>query len=117
MYEVGAVIAALDGQMLNQGSNFGHDGRSVICHTEAEELLWTLGPPEGEVVFWLNDYEAGHPEYSYLSSPGGLVHGPLHARAFSPYQGDGALQPPDARAPVGRRAGGQPQAGNRLGAL
>ncbi|MCB2193707.1 MAG: methyl-viologen-reducing hydrogenase subunit delta, partial [Deltaproteobacteria bacterium] len=31
VYEVGALIAALDGQMLNQGSNFGHDGRNVIC--------------------------------------------------------------------------------------
>lgn len=68
VYEVGAIIAALDGQMLNQGSNFGHDGRNVICHTEAEEMLWTLGAPEGKVLFWLNDYEAGHPEYSYLSS-------------------------------------------------
>lgn len=67
VYEVGAVIAALDGQMLNQGSNFGHDGRTVICHTEAEEMLWTLGVPEGKILFWLNDYEAGHPEYSYLS--------------------------------------------------
>ncbi len=68
VYEVGAIIACLDGQMLNQGTNFGHDGRNVICHTEAEEMLWTLGVPQGKVVFWINDYEAGHPEYSYLAS-------------------------------------------------
>ncbi len=68
IYEASAIIAALDGQMLNQGSNFGHDGRSVICHTEAEEMLWTLGVPDGKVVFWINDYEAGHPEYAYLAS-------------------------------------------------
>ncbi|MCF8101905.1 MAG: methyl-viologen-reducing hydrogenase subunit delta, partial [Desulfarculaceae bacterium] len=68
VYEVGAIIAALDGQMLNQGTNFGHDGRTVICHTEAEELLWTKGVPEGQIVFWINDYEAGHPEYAYLAS-------------------------------------------------
>ncbi|RJX35012.1 MAG: hydrogenase iron-sulfur subunit [Desulfarculus sp.] len=68
VHEVSAVIACLDGQMLNQGSNFGHDGRNVICHTEAEEMMWTLGVPEGKVLFWINDYEAGHPEYAYLSS-------------------------------------------------
>ncbi len=68
IYQVGAVIACLDGQMLNQGSNFGHDGKNVICHTEAEELMWTKGVPEGRVVFWINDYEAGHPEFAYLSS-------------------------------------------------
>jgi coenzyme F420-reducing hydrogenase delta subunit/ferredoxin len=68
VYQVGAIIAALDGQMLNQGTDFGHDGRTVICHTEAEELLWTLGVPDGKVVFWINDYEAGHPEYAYLAA-------------------------------------------------
>lgn len=68
VYEVGAIIACLDGQMLNQGTNFGHDGRNVICHTEAEEMLWTTGVPKGKVVFWINDYEAGHPEYAYLAS-------------------------------------------------
>ncbi len=68
VYQAGAVIACLDGQMLNQGSDFGHDGVNVICHTEAEELIWTSGIPEGRVVFWINDYEAGHPQFAYLSS-------------------------------------------------
>lgn len=68
VYKAGAVIACLDGQMLNQGSNFGHDGKTVICHTEAEEMLWTTGVPNGQIVFWINDYEAGHPEFAYLSA-------------------------------------------------
>jgi heterodisulfide reductase subunit A2 len=67
-YDVGAIIACLDGQMLNQGSNFGHDGKTVICHTETEELLWVKGVPSGKIVFWINDYESGTPEYAYLSS-------------------------------------------------
>lgn len=68
VYHAGAVIACLDGQMLNQGTNFGHDGKTVICHTEAEEMIWTTGVPNGKVVFWINDYEAGHPEFAYLAA-------------------------------------------------
>lgn len=68
VYEVGAIIACLDGQMLNQGSNFGHDGKTVICHTETEELIWIKGIPSGKILFWINDYESGSPEYAYLSS-------------------------------------------------
>ena len=61
VYQAGAIIAALDGQMLNQGSDFGHDGVRVICQTELEEYLWLHGPPEGSLVFWINDIEAGRP--------------------------------------------------------
>ncbi len=68
IYHAGAVIACLDGQMLNQGNNFGHDGKTVICHTEAEEMIWTTGVPSGRIVFWINDYEAGHPEFAYLAA-------------------------------------------------
>jgi heterodisulfide reductase subunit A-like polyferredoxin/coenzyme F420-reducing hydrogenase delta subunit len=68
IYHAGSVIACLDGQMLNQGNNFGHDGKNVICHTEAEEMIWTTGVPGGQIVFWINDYEAGHPEFAYLAA-------------------------------------------------
>ena len=68
VHEVGAIIACLDGQMLNQGSNFGHDGKTVICQTETEELIWTHGVPGGKIVFWINDYESQTPQYAYLSS-------------------------------------------------
>jgi heterodisulfide reductase subunit A-like polyferredoxin len=68
IYHAGAIIACLDGQMLNQGTNFGHDGKTVICHTEAEEMIWTTGVPGGKIVFWINDYEAGHPEFAYLAA-------------------------------------------------
>ncbi len=67
-YDVGAIIACLDGQMLNQGSNFGHDGKTVICHTETEEMIWVHGVPSGKMVFWINDYESGTPEFAYLSA-------------------------------------------------
>ncbi len=33
-FKVGAIIAALDGEMLHQGPDFGHDGVRVLCHTE-----------------------------------------------------------------------------------
>jgi heterodisulfide reductase subunit A-like polyferredoxin/coenzyme F420-reducing hydrogenase delta subunit len=57
VFECGAIIAALDGQMLNQGADFGHDGKKVLCHTEMEEYLWMHGAPHGQLVFWVNDPE------------------------------------------------------------
>jgi heterodisulfide reductase subunit A len=68
VFEAGAIIACLDGQMLNQGSDFGHDGKTVICHTEIEEMIWTHGVPTGKIVFWINDYESKTPEFAYLSA-------------------------------------------------
>jgi heterodisulfide reductase subunit A-like polyferredoxin/coenzyme F420-reducing hydrogenase delta subunit len=67
MFQVGAIIAALDGEMLNQGSDFGHDGSRVVCHTEMEEYLWLHGIPSHGVVFWINDMETDRP-YAHLSS-------------------------------------------------
>ncbi len=68
VYQAGMVIACLDGQLLNQGSNFGYDGKNVICHVEAEEMISTTGVPSGHVVFWINDYEAGQVEFINLSA-------------------------------------------------
>ncbi|MBU2548502.1 MAG: hydrogenase iron-sulfur subunit [Proteobacteria bacterium] len=67
VYQVGTIIAALDGQMLNQGSDFGHDGVRVLCHTEMEEYIWLHGAPTGRIVFWINDMENSRP-WSYLSA-------------------------------------------------
>jgi len=67
VYKAGAIIAALDGEMLNQGSEFGHDGKRVLCHTEMEEYLWLHGVPSHRMVFWINDLETDRP-YAYLSS-------------------------------------------------
>jgi len=66
-YQVGAIIAALDGQMLNQGTDFGHDGVKVLCHTELEEHIWIHGVPDNRVVFWVNDLETGRP-WEFLSA-------------------------------------------------
>ncbi len=60
-YKVGAIIAALDGEMLHQGSEFGHDGERVLCHTELEEQIWVKGVPSHRLVFWLNDIETNRP--------------------------------------------------------
>ena len=68
MHKCGAIIAALDGQMLNQGNDFGHDGVRVVCQTEMEEYLWLHGPPKGKLVFWINDLETPGRPWAYLAS-------------------------------------------------
>ena len=60
-FKVGAIIAALDGEMLHQGPDFGHDGVRVLCHTELEEQIWVQGVPGHRLVFWVNDIETGRP--------------------------------------------------------
>ncbi len=67
IYKAGAIIAALDGEMLNQGTEFGHDGKRVLCHTEMEEYIWLHGVPGHRVVFWINDLETDRP-YAHLSA-------------------------------------------------
>jgi len=67
VFTVGAIIAALDGDMLNQGRDFGHDGKRILCHTEMEEYLWLHGVPTHWVVFWINDLETERP-YANLSA-------------------------------------------------
>ncbi len=68
IYKAGAIIAALDGEMLNQGTDFGHDGKRVLCHTEMEEHIWLHGVPAHPVVFWINDQETDQPDYAALSA-------------------------------------------------
>ena len=60
-FKVGAIIAALDGEMLHQGPDFGHDGVRVLCHTELEEQIWVQGVPGHRLVFWVNDIETKRP--------------------------------------------------------
>jgi coenzyme F420-reducing hydrogenase delta subunit/ferredoxin len=60
-YKVGAIIAALDAEMLHQGPDFGHDGVRVLCHTELEEQIWVQGIPGHRLVFWVNDIETNRP--------------------------------------------------------
>ena len=67
LFKAGAIIAALDGEMQNQGSEFGHDGKRVLCQTEMEEHLWVRGIPDHRVVFWINDLETERP-YAHLST-------------------------------------------------
>ena len=72
--EAGMIMACLDGEMESPGPEFGHNGSSVVCQSEADEHLWTVGPYKGEVVFWINDVEAGFPEFA--TCPCGAL-GPL----------------------------------------
>ena len=67
--QVGAIIAALDWDLLDQGPEFGHDGVRVLSQRELEEYIWEHGAPNHRVVFWINDVEIGQP------------HGQLSARA------------------------------------
>jgi heterodisulfide reductase subunit A2 len=67
VYAAGAIIAALDAEMLNQGSEFGHDGTRVLCHTELEEYIWTHGVPHHRLVFWISEADADQP-FVHLSA-------------------------------------------------
>jgi heterodisulfide reductase subunit A2 len=67
--KAGAIIATLDGEMLHQGVEFGHDGVKVLCHTEMEEYMWMHGPPNHRTVFWVNDIETHRP-FAELSARG-----------------------------------------------
>jgi len=67
-YQVGTVIAALDGETY-ESPEFWHDGVRILSQRQLEESLWEQGPPAGPVVFWINDPELGQP------------HGRLSARA------------------------------------
>ena len=31
-------------------------------------MIWVHGVPSGKMVFWINDYESGTPEFAYLSA-------------------------------------------------
>lgn len=66
VFDASAIIAALDGEMMNQGSDFGHDGKTVLCHTEMEEYMWLHGVPSHRIVFWINDLETERP-YASIS--------------------------------------------------
>ncbi|MBI9078056.1 MAG: hydrogenase iron-sulfur subunit, partial [Desulfatibacillum sp.] len=68
--EAGLIMACLDGEMQSPGPEFGHNGSTVVCHSEADEHLWTVGPYKGNIVFWINDVEAGFPEFAHLSMRG-----------------------------------------------
>ncbi|MBF0120648.1 MAG: hydrogenase iron-sulfur subunit [Desulfobacterales bacterium] len=67
-YKAGAIIACIDSDLKATDAEFWYDGQKVICQTEIEEIIQNKGIQEGKVVFWVNDYEAGYPEFSNLSS-------------------------------------------------
>jgi heterodisulfide reductase subunit A2 len=66
-FKAGAIIAALDWEIVHQLPKLGHDGARVICQIEINELIRQGGPLKGRVVFWVNDLEAGQPFGAPLS--------------------------------------------------
>ncbi|MFH1594952.1 MAG: hydrogenase iron-sulfur subunit [Pseudomonadota bacterium] len=66
-FKAGAIIAALDWELSHQLPEFGHDGDSIICQVEINELLRQGKPIQGRVVFWINDLMAGQPFGAQLS--------------------------------------------------
>ena len=95
VFEVGAIIACLDGQMLNQGSDFGHDGKTVICHTEIEEMIWTHGVPSGENCLLAQRLRIQNPGVRPPVGPNRLVHCPVYDQPTERHRDQLYIQPLD----------------------
>lgn len=67
-YKAGTVIACLDGELSPPGPEFGYDGKTVVCQTEFENMVFNREIPKGNTVFWISDYEHGQPENAQLSA-------------------------------------------------
>jgi heterodisulfide reductase subunit A len=67
-YKAGAIIACMDAELSPPPPGFGYDGKTVLYQPEQEEQMWQGDVPKGNVVFWINDYEAGYPEFAQLST-------------------------------------------------
>ncbi len=67
-YRAGAVIACMDAELSPPQDGFGYDGKNVLFQPELEERILRAGIPTGQIIFWINDYEAGYPEFSQLST-------------------------------------------------
>ncbi len=65
--QAGAIIAALDWEIAHQLPEHGHDGQRVVCQIEIHDPIRQGSPPDGRVVFWVNDMEAGQPFAGHLS--------------------------------------------------
>lgn len=64
----GAVIVCIDARLSPPGLEFGYDGERVMTPSEMENRIQTQGAPQGNIVFWINDYELGTPEMAQLSA-------------------------------------------------
>ncbi|MFZ5572641.1 MAG: hydrogenase iron-sulfur subunit [Thermodesulfobacteriota bacterium] len=67
-YNAGAVIACMDAELSPPPDGFGYDGKKVLFQPEMEECILRSHFPKGQIVFWINDYEAGYPEFAQLST-------------------------------------------------
>jgi coenzyme F420-reducing hydrogenase delta subunit/ferredoxin len=67
-YKASAIIACLDARLDPPGPEFGHEGQNVMTQPEMEEYIWKNGPPEGRIVFWVNDHEINQADFAQLSA-------------------------------------------------
>lgn len=67
-YQVGTIIACLDGELIPPGPEFGYDGKTVLSQIDFEEMIYNQSIPAGQTVFWINDYEAGQEAFARLST-------------------------------------------------
>lgn len=67
-YNVGTIIACLDGELQAPGPEFGYDGKKVLSQMDFEDMVLHQGIPKGQTVFWISDYEAGQKDYAQLSA-------------------------------------------------
>jgi heterodisulfide reductase subunit A2 len=65
--KAGAIIAALDWELVHPAAQLGHGRSRVICQIEINEFIRQGEVPEGRVVFWINDLEAGQPFVAQIS--------------------------------------------------
>lgn len=67
-HKAGAIIACLDADFIPPGPEFGHEGQSVMIQSEMEEHIYRNGAPDGNVVFWISDYENDQAEFAPYSA-------------------------------------------------
>lgn len=110
-YQAGTIIACLDGELSPPGPEFGYDGKTVLCQTEFENIVYNQYVPDGNTVFWISDYESGQPENAQLSARTAwtigchILESSRKAKVFILYNEQMALPISAAERNIGRKLG------------
>ncbi len=110
-HAAGTVIACLDAELTPPGPEFGYDGKTVLCQTDFEDMVWNRKIPEGNTVFWISDYESGQPENAPLSARSAwnigkhILENSSKSRVVILYNEQMALPVTAAERAIGRRLG------------
>jgi len=65
-HKAGAIIACMDAELTSPDPGFGYDGKTVISQSDIGDGMLNKEILDN-IVFWINDYEAGYPEFAHLS--------------------------------------------------